>query len=134
MDFVLVPDPRLDVIGELLEASPSFAPVFGEYLERSGDQRLDYVAVGEFASHVVGLYEHGDLHEFPAVFARIESLYERARDSDQNLLTVGLIEGIQNIALNHGLAPDAFRLYLGPRTQVEWDNVIRFWEDPPVSP
>jgi hypothetical protein len=66
MDFVLAPDPRLDVIGELLEACPSFAPVLGEHLERSGEPRLDYAEVGELASHLVGLYEHGALHELPA--------------------------------------------------------------------
>ena len=133
-DFTLVPDPDMDVIGELLAVCPSFRPVLKDHLaSSSGEPRLPFVEAGAFGRHIVQLVSRGDTREFLAVFNAIERLYGKAGPAAETLLTYGLLETVQNVAMNEGVALEGFEQFLGPRTRLEWDYVIRIWnpEAPP---
>jgi len=43
----------------------------------------------------------------------------------QNLIWVGLLEDIQNIASHRSFTPDVFRAWLGPQSLIAWDEVNR---------
>jgi len=43
----------------------------------------------------------------------------------QNLIWVGLLEDIQNIASHRSFTPDVFRAWLGPQSLIAWDDVNR---------
>jgi hypothetical protein len=115
----------------LLEACPSFAPAWADYVESWSDEpeRGGYLDVATFAHHLVGLLGRADTDEFPAVFRAVERLYEEGDAGQRYLLTFGLLESIQNVASNEHDWPFArrFRRWLGPTTLAAWDEVHRLW-------
>jgi hypothetical protein len=113
---------RDQVMALLLEACPSFAAYEPESL---------YIDLGGLAHHLVELQRAGRVDELPAVFAVVERLHVEGDDFVKEAATIGFLEGVQNVALNRGLDPDAFRPYLGPESKKAWDALNRFWSGPP---
>jgi hypothetical protein len=68
----------------------------------------------------------GNVSEFPVVFETIERVYA---DSDHDVrlaITVGLLEGIQNVS-GDKTDPEKFVGYLGPRTAEQWQLLNDSW-------
>jgi hypothetical protein len=111
----------------LCGACPSFEARWQAYVAVSiYDEELFYVHLGEFASHLVDLMVNGRLSELPIVFETIERVYV---DSDYDVrlaITVGLLEGIQNVS-GDKTAPEKFVAYLGPRTAEQWQLLNESW-------
>jgi hypothetical protein len=103
----------------LHEAVPSFA--------RGDDRDLLYVELGELAAHLIELQQRGETREFPALFAVIERLHLDGTDEVKEAATIGLLEGVQNIALHEGLDPVVFVPYLKPESARAWRDLERFW-------
>lgn len=118
------------VMEMLLNACPSFKEPWKEYFDYSyqpGDEQLLYVDLGEFAVHLVNLYKGKSLLEFPDVFEVIERLHIEGDDFVKESATIGLLEGIQNVAGNNDLNPEGFYEYLKPESQKWWDILNDFW-------
>ena len=52
-------------------------------------------------------------------------------DGDQYVkeaATIGMLEGIQNVALNSGVEPESFVAYLKPESAKWWRQLNDFWE------
>jgi hypothetical protein len=81
--------------------------------------------LGEFANHLFELYKHNQTHEFIAVFATIERLHKEGDEFVKEAATIGLLEGIQNIA---GYQANKFELYLGPESERWRKKLDDFWE------
>ena len=120
-------DPTGIVINALRVACPSFEPAWAEhigYWANEPEARGSYLDMGAFAHHVVAQLTRGETTEFDATFTTIERLYRSVDAGGRYLLTVGLLESIQNIASHIGPSlADRFRPWLGPITTVEWDKV-----------
>jgi hypothetical protein len=116
-----------DIPALLLDACPSFTLVWEHYREEEGEERLIYPLLGEFARHLVALYQQKRLVEFAAIFALIERLQVEGDGYVQEAAVIGLLEGLQNVALNTRLDPDVFRPFLLPESLRGWDELIRFW-------
>ena len=61
--------------------------------------------------------------EFPNLFSTVETLLQNSDPEIENLIAVGLFEGIQNIASHRDFGAAPFRQLLGPRSLVVWDQV-----------
>jgi hypothetical protein len=111
----------------LIAACPSFHAAWGRHLDESTDSgdRGVYIDVGVFAQHLVGLLEHHETDEFPAVFETVERLFRDGDDGVRYLLTAGLIEDLGNIGSNAHGWPFAlqFRQWFGPNANQAWDDV-----------
>src|SRR5689334_11910337 len=92
----------------LLGACPSFSERWEKHRAFYDDENLLYIDLGEFANHLVGLYETQEIREFPAVFQIIESLHLEGDDFVKEASVIGILEAIQNIAGNSGLDPELF--------------------------
>ena len=125
-------DPDGVVMAALRAACPSFEPVWADHVAdwaEHPDARGVYIDVATFAHHLVTLLGRGETTEFPRVFGAVERLYGSGDAGIRYLLTIGLLEAIQNIALN-GPGPAfaaRFRLWLGPLATAGWNEVHRFW-------
>jgi hypothetical protein len=129
-----------EMVGVLLDACPSFAPAWDEFLSDWQDERNDlplYLALGDLARHLCALLAVGKTETFPAVFAAVERLITEGDSYVEEAIVIGLLEGLQNANLHTGTTPEQFRPFLGPEGACFWDALNEFWNgrggapDPP---
>jgi hypothetical protein len=120
---------RQEVMPLLLDACPSFHQPWNEYLsEATYEEGLLYLDLGALAHHLVRLMQKGQLAELPGVFAVIERLHVEGDPFVQEAVTIGLLEGIQNVASDSDIDPELFRKYLQPESAKWWNELDRFWK------
>src|SRR5262249_10831500 len=108
---------RDEVMDLLVAACPSFEEPWREYLgDPSYERGLLYIDLGTFARHLVKLRKAGRTSEFERVFREIERLHTEGDLFVREAATIGLLEGIQNVAGNSDLDPESFRPYLHAET------------------
>lgn len=119
----------VDVVPAFLAACPTIGPAWQEYLTFWGDEsdRGVFNDAGVVAHHLVASYERGELSEFPAAFAVLETCLAEGDERVRELAMVGVIEDIQNIASHRVFGPSVFRDWLGPLSQAAWDEVVGWW-------
>jgi hypothetical protein len=105
------------VVPILTEACPSF----------QSTEELIYVALGDFARHLLELHQRNQTHAFPAVAQAIERLHVEGDHSVKEAATIGLLEGIQNVWSNNAVDPDLFGRNLLPESRKWWDELNAFW-------
>ena len=115
------------VIPLLLKACPSFQPLWDGHL-REYEVPLIYVALGDFARHLLALYQRRETEVFPEVARVIERLHIEGDANVKKAATIGLLEGIQNTWGHSGVDPDAFVPYLLPESARWWRSLSDFWD------
>jgi hypothetical protein len=105
------------IIPMLTEACPSF----------QNDEELVYVALGDFARHLLALYQDQKITSFPAVARVIERLHIEGDGEVKETATIGLLEGIQNVWGNNEVDPELFTAHLLPESRKWWDELNAFW-------
>jgi hypothetical protein len=121
-----------DMMPVLLDACPSFAPTWQEFLAywRGENDLPVYVALGDLAHHLIGLVERGETNELPAVFRVVERWHREGDEYVREAATVGPLEDLQNLNLHeHGTDPAQFRGMLGPESQRCWDELAASWDE-----
>ena len=113
-----------------LEAAPSFRSAWDRYAsDTSYDEELLYAHLGEVARFLVDSMKNGETTFFPAVFSIVERLHLDGDDYVSEAATIGLLEGIQNLA-GEELARE-FEPFLEPESKQWWDKLNRFWDGDP---
>ena len=117
-----------EVMPLLLKSCPSFREPWDGYVASpSYEAGLLYVDLGEFAHHLVELMRRGSAAEFAAVFDVVERLHLDGDSYVKEAATIGLLEGIQNVAGNTGVDPVAFAPHLKPESAKCWKELNGFW-------
>jgi hypothetical protein len=111
-----------------LEACPSFNEKLKEHRAFYEDDDLLYPELGEFAHHLVELHKANRTEGFPAVFEVVERLHLEGDAYVKEAATIGMLEGIQNVAGNSGVNPEEFFRYLKPESAKWWRQLNDFWE------
>ncbi|MDY3554403.1 hypothetical protein R5W24_003525 [Gemmata sp. JC717] len=124
---------KCDMMGVLLDACPSFRPTWeawlAEWAEPADDRPL-YLALAEFARHLIGMLERGEAADFPAVFGAVERLQAEGEHYVREAAIVGLLEDLQNLNLHAGgTEPEQFRPFLGPESAAAWDELYVLWHN-----
>ncbi len=119
---------RDQVMPLFLEACPSFTEKWKEHRASYGDEDLLYVDLGKFAHHLVELHKVDRRDEFLAVFEVIERLHLEGDAYVKESVTIGMLEGIQNVAGNRGVNPEEFSVYLKPESLKWWRRLNDFWD------
>jgi hypothetical protein len=116
------------VMPMLVNACPSFSKRWAEHRAFYADNELLYVALGEFAHHLVELRVANRTEEFGKVFELIERMHLDGDPYVKEVATIGMLEGIQNVAGNSGVEPEQFVEYLKPES-AKWRGQLNdFWE------
>ena len=105
---------------------------------RSGNERVrewegeteavPYLGAAVFSRHIVDRYESGDTSTYSEGFDVIEQLIVEGSEDVRGLATVGILEGIQNIASWTPFGPEVFRKWLGARSKEAWDELNIVWK------
>lgn len=109
---------------------PSFVPLDDAQLEEWQDEPMPpYVRISGLARHLVDLASEGQVASLVPVFALVEHAIDQGQPYVAELAVVGLLEDIQNFALQtNGEVPlTELRALLGPKSSVAWDQLMRFW-------
>jgi hypothetical protein len=114
------------VIPMLVEACPSFRPGWEQHLRENGEEIL-YVALGDFARHLLELFQARKTESFPGVAHVIERLYVEGEPYVREAATIGLLEGIQNVWGNNNVDPELFFPLLLPESARWWKSLNKFW-------
>lgn len=123
----MVPDRGGEVMPRLAAACPSFV--------RPMDAAGPYMEAWALARHVVDLVVRDETADLAPEFGEVEALYELAAPGVDEVLTVGVIESLQNVAAEAGPdVCDRLRPWLGPLTAAAWDRVNAHWGGPRTHP
>lgn len=121
---------------ELIVAScPSFKSIYDkEFVSKDESLWFDdngevnyYIVLGDFAKHVVELFRDGKTDEVSKVFSVVERLHNDGDNYVKEAVTIGFLEGIQNVAGNNNVHPKEFVQFLKPETKKWWQNLNDFW-------
>jgi hypothetical protein len=110
----------------LVEACPSFANKLHEHRDFF-EEEITYTELGVFANHLVDLHKQNKTDEFLNIFDVIEKLHIEGDEFVKEAATIGLLEGLQNIAGNQDLNPEIFFKYLKPVSVMRWNELNKFW-------
>jgi len=113
------------VIPLILEACPSFREVW----EKNSEQLL-YVAIADFARHLLELHRQNRTEEFPAVGRLIERLHTEGDHYVREAATLALFEAIQNVWSKSRVDPELFRPCLMQESARHWQSLRDFWAGP----
>jgi len=128
-------DPPSDLIEQdnmfvpLLEADPSFAPIWEAFLTDWRDEPPMplYLALGDLARYLTVKLQAGDTEAFSRIFQVIERWHVEGDTYVRQAATIGVLEGLQNIANHDATTPKQFIPWLGPVSRRYWDKVDAFW-------
>jgi hypothetical protein len=113
----------------IIATVPDFQPRYQKFLVHwHGEDIPWYLAMGELAHYIVEAYEQGDTSRYQELFSAVERVLTSGDSEVQNLIVVGLLEDIQNIASHRSFGPDVFRGWLGPQSLIAWDELNRGWQ------
>ena len=110
----------------IVEACPSFADKWQKHKQQYADEEnyLPYMALGEFARHLIELEKYNRTSEFESVFELVEKLHLEGEPYVKEAATIGLLEGLQN---NLGNDAKRFEKYLKPNSLKWWNELNKFW-------
>jgi len=114
----------------LLEVCPSFRPAWESFLAYWRDEPAEmplYLALSDFARHLIAMLARGETESFPSIFAAVERLQTEGEHYVYEAAVVGLLEDLQNLNLHDRTEPEQFRPYLGAESSKAWDELYDFW-------
>ena len=93
-----------------------------------GEPAGHYNDVAEFAHFVVeDLYPNGDAKALQHAFDLMEHWPVNGSQNLRNLIAVGFLESVQNVASWQAFGKDAFIPFLGPECRRAWNEIEGIW-------
>jgi hypothetical protein len=121
-------------VARLVGICPAFNEAWRQHRARwAGKPAGEYNDLGALAHWVVDETAAGRFECFPAIFDELEVLLALADADLRDLLVVGFLEDVQNIATNRHVDPDLVLPFLGRETRMGWFELIRMWHGPDGS-
>ena len=92
------------------------------------DNRLAYVDIGDISRFIVDKKKSGDTENFEHFFENVEEIMIHGDQYVQELIVIGLFEGIQNIGGSEIDYYRSFDKWLKLNSLKAWGELIDFWE------
>jgi hypothetical protein len=119
-----------EVVPSFLAVCPRIGPAWDEHLQfwEGEPERGYFNDAGVVAQHLVDRFQQGDVSEFPAAFDLIERCLTEGDEQVKEVVILGIIEGIQNVASHRPFGMIVFRDWLKPSSRAAWDELCAFWD------
>ncbi|HKD81397.1 MAG TPA: hypothetical protein VKH81_17010 [Candidatus Angelobacter sp.] len=121
--------PTNPTVSVLLENFPDFMPRWRDHLAWWGGEPAGaYNDMSQFVHFVVeDLYEKGKHDEVKRVFLLFENLLDGADQETIDLIGIGFLETLQNVASWRPYGNRVFKEFLGTQTKQIWREIERIW-------
>ena len=86
-----------------------------------------YLALTDFARHLIGRLEANAVGTFDAVFDLVERWHLEGDHDVAEAAAIGLLEDLQNENLYASASPKDFEPWLKPRSALSWAELNRAW-------
>ena len=118
-----------DVMPRLVAEFPGFRPRWEKHLEYwEGKPAGYYNDITKFVYFVVeDLYPSGKIDEVRHAFDLMEYLLKNGNHGVRDLVEIGFLEDLQNLASGQAFGKEAFVPFLGPKSREAWDELERLW-------
>lgn len=121
-----------DVINELISVDNSLKDYYTEFYKKEytdcNPNRRFYSDIASISRYIVHCTKTRKINFFDKFFDKIEHIITHCDSEVENLLVVGLFEGIQNIGGREIDYYFGFDKWLKPTSKAKWDNLIDNWE------
>ena len=92
-------------------------------------ERLSYQEIATISRFIVRNFKKNKTESFREIFERAEFCLTKGKKTTQNLIIVGLFEGIQNTGSWYKINyKKGFDKWLKIESKKSWDELIEFWE------
>jgi len=118
-----------DVMPRLVAEFPAFRPRWDKHLEYwEGIPAGYYNDITQFVYFVVrDLYPSGKIEEVQRALDVMEDLLNNGSKAVRELVVIGFLEDLQNLASGQAFGKEAFIPFLGSKSREAWDELERFW-------
>jgi hypothetical protein len=115
-------------VEKIIATVPGFQTQWQEFLKEYKKETSPpwYLVMGALAHYLVENYAQRTTAEFPDLFASVEALLHKPDPELENLITVGLLEDIQNVASHRDFGAAPFLQWLGPRSLGVWNEISAY--------
>ncbi len=103
---------------------------FQKYISEYTDinDRLNYIDICEISRYIIDKVLKNETHMMPCIFDNVEDILNSCDDYIENLMVIGLFEGIQNIGGDKINYYFGFNKWLQPKSKLKWESLIDSWE------
>jgi hypothetical protein len=131
-DWVFYRDDKFseaEIMPRLVKEFPGFRPRWEKHLSLwKGEPAGGYNDISEFAQFVVReLYSSGTAEETQRAFDLMEQWLVRGNQKVRELIVIGFLEDVQNIASWQPFGKAVFIPFLGPQSRDAWNEIERVW-------
>ena len=121
-----------NIFEKLISTDKVLKDEFDNYIkeEYKDDQkeRLNYFDIGEISKYLIAKLKNRQTEMFHTFFEQVEIILENCDPEVENLIVIGLFEGIQNIGGQEINYYSSFDKWLRPISKSKWDELIDSWE------
>ena len=121
-----------NVFETLISTDNVLKEVFDNYIKDeykdNKDERLNYFDIAEISRYLIDRLKNRQTENFDAFFDAVENILNNCDTEIENLIVIGLYEGIQNIGGPEINYYTSFDKWLKPVSKLKWEKLIDFWE------
>jgi hypothetical protein len=131
-DWVFYRDDKLteaEVMPRLIADFPDFRPRWEKHLDSwKGEPAGSYNEIAQFAHFVVeDLYPKGKTTDLQHAFDLVEFWLVNGNHNLRDVMAIGFLEDVQNIASWQEFGREAFIRFLGPESLKAWNELEKMW-------
>jgi hypothetical protein len=117
-----------EVMPRLIAEFPGFRPRWEKHLELwAGKPSGSDNDIAEFAHFVVDDYANGNGAGLQRAFDLMEQWLVNGNQNLRDLIAVGFLEDVQNVASRQAFGKEAFIPFLGPQCRQAWNEIEKTW-------
>jgi hypothetical protein len=119
---------KQEIMSDLLREFPQFHSRWDEYSRQWGQDAGPCLGMAVFAHFVIDvLYEQQNYERVHAAFGRMEEFFKDGSPEVRDLIGLGFLQTLQNVALLKPYGSEAFVRFLGAETGRVWAQLETIW-------
>jgi hypothetical protein len=118
------------IFSKLISSDNELKLQFEKYISEYADlnDRLNYIDICEISRYIIDKVLKGETQTLASIFDNVEDILNACDTYTENLIVIGLFEGIQNVGGSKIDYYFGFNKWLKPKSKLKWDALIDSWE------